>query len=200
MLRVLINNWWLLALRGILALLFAALAWSTHTVLGTWLLSAIALAGIVVAFGLLAIAAGVCTIAAAVRGGGGEKWPLLLWDGMIVCVIGAGVLLAPALNLIWLVRMLAACAVGIGIVELLLARALRRHIPDEWFLALSGTVSFGFGCYLFLFWTREVGTMLRWLAAYAGFSGLAILSLAFRLRALRVSVHELARHTLSPED
>jgi uncharacterized membrane protein HdeD (DUF308 family) len=196
MLRVLINNWWLLALRGTLALLFAGMAFSSHTLTGTWLLSSIALAGVVVVFGLLAIAAGVCTIVAAVRGARGEKWWLLLWDGIAVCVLGTVVLLAPKLDLISLARMLAVCALTIGVVELVLARTLRRHVPDEWFLAVSGAASFGFGLYLFLFWTHEATAMLRWLAAYAAFSGLAILGLAFRLRALRASVHELAGHTL----
>ena len=112
MLRILINNWWLLALRGVFALLFAALAFSSHTVMGTWLLSAIALAGVVVFFGLLAIAAGVCTIVAGVRGAGEEKWWLLFWDGVAVCIFGAVVLLAPELDLIWLARMLAVCAAG----------------------------------------------------------------------------------------
>jgi uncharacterized membrane protein HdeD (DUF308 family) len=195
MLRVLINNWWLLALRGVFALLFAGMAFSSHTVTGTYLLSAIALAGVVVVFGLLAIAAGVCTIVAAVRGAGGEKWWLLFWDGVAVCILGAVVLLAPKLDLILLARMLAMCAVVIGIVELLLTRTLRRHVPDEWFLAVSGAASVCFGLYLFLFWTQETATMLRWLATYAAFSGLAILGLAFRLRGLRASVHELAEHT-----
>ena len=194
MLRVLITNWWLLALRGVLALLFAGMAFSSHTVTGTWLLSAIALAGVVVSFGLLAIAAGVCTIVAAVRGAGGEKWWLLLWDGVAVCAFGIVVLLAPKLDLIWLARMLAVCAVLIGIMELALARTLRRHLPDEWFLAASGVASVCFGLYLFLFWTEEATGILLWLAVYAAFSGLAILGLAFRLRALRRSVHELAGH------
>src|SRR5215470_14246090 len=119
MLRVLINNWWLLALRGIFALLLAGLAFSSHTVMGTWLVSAIALAGLVVFFGLLAIAAGVCTIVAGIRGastpGGGERSWLLFWDGVAVCAFGAVVLLAPELDFIWLARMLAVCAVVIGI-------------------------------------------------------------------------------------
>lgn len=194
MLRVLINNWWLLALRGVFAILFAGMAFSSHSATGTWLLSAIAHAGVVVAFGLLAIAAGVCTIVAGVRGASAEKWWLLLWDGVAVCAFGAVVLLAPELDLTWLARLLAGCAAVIGTVELVLARTLRRHIPDEWFLAVSGAASLCFGLYLFLFETQEANTILRWLAAYTAFSGLAILALAFRLRGLRASIHELAEH------
>jgi uncharacterized membrane protein HdeD (DUF308 family) len=81
-----------------------------------------------------------------------------------------------------------------GHLELVVARRLRRHIQDEWLLALAGLASLCFGLYLFLFWKGEPTTLLRWLAGYAAFSAVAILALAFRLRALRGSVHALAGH------
>ncbi len=193
MIRVLINNWWLLALRGIFALAFALFVFTLQTTMGTWLLSAIALAGTVVVFGVLAFAAGACTIVAAVRGAEHhERWLPLLFDGVVVCLGGAVILAAPRLDLIWLARIVAALAIVAGVMELLVVRRLRRHIQDEWFLALAGIASFGFGLYLLFAWNRETTTMLRWLAAYAGFSAIAILAVAYRLRALRGSVHALA--------
>jgi uncharacterized membrane protein HdeD (DUF308 family) len=193
MIRVLINNWWLLAMRGIFALTFALFALSLQGAMGTWLLSAIALAGLVVLFGVLAFAAGACTIAAAVRGAEHhERWLPLLFDGVVVCIAGAVILVAPRLDLIWLARIVAAWAVVAGILELMVARRLRRHLPDEWLLALAGAASFCFGLYLFLVWNGEASTLLRWLTGYAAFSAAAILALAFRLRALRGSVHALA--------
>jgi uncharacterized membrane protein HdeD (DUF308 family) len=197
MMRVLINNWWLLALRGVFALLFALFAFSVQTVMGTWLLSAIALAGLVALFGLLALSAGICTIAAAIRGAGHEKSLLLLWDGIAICIAGAVILLAPRLDLIWLVYSIAVWALVVGILELLQARTLRRHIPDEWFLALAGAGSLCFSVYFLA--ARATGSisMLRWLGVYAGFSAVTILGLAFRLHALRASVHELAKQPAS---
>jgi uncharacterized membrane protein HdeD (DUF308 family) len=196
MMRVLINNWWLLALRGVFALLFAIFAFSLQTAMGTWLLSAIALAGLVVLFGLLAMSAGICTIAASIRGAGHEKSLLLLGDGIAIFIAGAIILLAPRLDLMWLVYGIAVWAIVVAILELLLARTLRRHIPDEWFLALAGAGSFCLGAYFLLVArTTEAISMLRWLGVYAGFSALTILGLAFRLHALRASVHELAKHT-----
>ncbi len=198
MMRVLINNWWLLALRGVFALLFAAFAFSVQTVTGTWLLSAIALSGLVVLFGLLALSAGICTIAAAIRGAGHEKSLLLLWDGIAICIAGAVILLAPRLDLVWLVRGIAAWAIVVGIVELLLARTVRRHIPDEWSLTLAGAGSFLLGAYFLVARTTGSISMLQWLGVYAGFSSVTILALAFRLHALRASVHVLAKHTAPP--
>ncbi|HEY6305690.1 MAG TPA: hypothetical protein VI488_04430 [Candidatus Angelobacter sp.] len=89
MIRVLINNWWLLALRGVFALLFAMFAFSLRTMIDTWALGAVARAGLVMIFGLLAFAAGICTIAAAICGAGTEKSHLLLWDGIAICVAAA---------------------------------------------------------------------------------------------------------------
>lgn len=198
MIRVLINNWWLLAMRGIFALVFALFAFSLESTMGTWLLSAIARAGTVVLFGLLAIAAGACTILAAVRGAERhERWGPLLLDGIVVCLAGAIILMSPRLDLSWLARMVAAFAIVAGTLELLVARRLRRHLQDEWLLALAGVASVAFGVYLFIAWDREAGAMLRWITAYAAFSAVTILALAFRLRALRGSVHALAGHEVS---
>ena len=195
MIRVLIHNWWLLAMRGIFALAFAVFAVSLGSTMGTWLLTAIAQAGLVVLFGVLAFAAGACTIAAAVRGAEHhERWLPLLLDGVAVCVAGIFILAAPRLDLIWLARIVAAWAIVAGILELMVARRLRRHLQDEWLLALAGLASLCFGLYLFLLWNGEAITLSRWLAGYAGFSAFAILALAFRLRALCGSVRALAGH------
>ncbi len=195
MIRVMINNWWLLALRGAFALLFAMFAFSMQTVMGTWLVSAIALAGVVVLFGLLALAAGICTIAAAIRGAGRDKSFLLLWDGIAICVAGIVILVERRVDLQLLVHGIAVWALIIGVLELLLARRLRRHLPDEWSLAVAGAVSFGFGLFFLVARMTEAIAMLRWVGLYAGFSAAMILALAFRLHSLRASVHHLAQHT-----
>lgn len=198
MLRVLIHNWWLLALRGVFAALLALFAFSMHTAMGTWLLSAMASAGLVVLFGILAIAAGISTIAAAMRGAAQDRSHLLLGDGIAICIGGVVILLAPRLDLIWLVTTVAVLAMVVGVLELTMARRLRRHVPDEWSLALSGAVSFSLGAYFVLARTMEAGSMLKWLSVYASFSAVAILALAFRLRSLQASIHELARQGAIP--
>jgi uncharacterized membrane protein HdeD (DUF308 family) len=198
MLRALINNWWLLALRAIFALAFGALAFSVQPMAGSFVTRPIVHAGLVVAFGLLALAAGTCTVAAAARGAAVERSRLLLWDGIAVCIAGLVILISPRLDLTWLARIVAGWAVVVGILELLMARGLRRHLPDEWFLAVAGAASIIFGAYFFSRREEEAGEMLRWLGVYVGFSAVTILAFALRLRALRASVHELAGNSELP--
>jgi uncharacterized membrane protein HdeD (DUF308 family) len=198
MLRVLISNWWLLALRGIFALAFGALAFSVQPSTGSLLIRPIVHAGLVVAFGMLALAAGVSTVVAAMRGAALERSRLLLWDGIAVCIAGLVILISPRLDLTWLARIVAAWAVVIGVLELLLARTLRRHLPEEWSLAVAGASSVIFGAYFFFRHGEEAAEMLRWLGIYAGFSAMIILAFAFRLRALRASVQVLAVHAALP--
>jgi uncharacterized membrane protein HdeD (DUF308 family) len=50
-------------------------------------------------------------------------------------------LLGSKLTLVRFVYFIAAWAVVIGVLELLIARSLRRHIPDEWSLTVAGVAS-----------------------------------------------------------
>lgn len=198
MLRIFIENWWLLALRGIFALAFAVLAFSVRPLAGSFVMRPIVHAGLVAAFGLLAVAAGLCTAAAALRGAAMHRSRLLLADGIVVALAGIVILISPRLDLTWLGRMVAGWALVVGILELLLARSLRRHLPDEWSLAVAGAVSVIFGAYFFFRRGEEAAEMLVWLGFYVAFSAVTILAFAFRLRALRSSVHTLVEHTELP--
>lgn len=195
MIRFLIRNWWLLAVRGVLALVFAALAISLQPLSRSFVLRPIIHAGIVVLFGLLAIAAGICTIAASTRGADQDRFHLMFWDGIAICAASLIILLVPWLDLWLLVRLVAAWALIAGIVEFLAALRLRRHLSDEWSLALAGTASFFLGAYFLYSRPQTESTLLRWLALYALFAGVTVLVLAFRLRSLGKTSHELARHS-----
>lgn len=195
MIRVLIRNWWLLTLRGGLALAFACLAFALQPLSRSLVVRPIIHAGMVVLFGVLAIAAGICTIAAATRGAGQDRFHWLLWDGIGICAAGAIILLVPWLDLAVLVRLAAAWALVAGVLEFLAALRLRRHISDEWSLALAGAASLVFGTYFLYARPHGEVSLFRWLAFYAILNGLTVLTLAFRLRSLGKASRQLAGHT-----
>src|SRR5258708_1325472 len=138
MLRILVHNWWLLILRGAFALAFAIFIFFAQTIRLTWLLHAVAMVSVVEFFGLFAFSAGIFTMVAALRSFGKEsEWWLLLVDGIGACSAGVVAITLPDLTFLALAHLIGASALFVGVCELLMAHKLRRHAPDEWFLALA---------------------------------------------------------------
>lgn len=133
----------------------------------------------------LALAAGICTIAAGVwRSGRGRFW-LLVLDGLALGVYG----LLPA---VWGDRplyfrpyfalLLVMMAVSIGVLALASARTLRGHLADKWILGLAGTASVGFAVAFFALDFRWIalerpGSLFLLLAFFFGCSAICLLGL-----------------------
>lgn len=193
MLQTLIKNWWLLLLRSLLALLFSAMAFLMQSSADTFTLREFAMKGMVVFFGVLALIAGACTAAAGIWRATSGKWWLLLWDGIIVSSAGLLLIFANRFSFWTVTQAVVVLAAAIGIIELITARSLRRHVPDEWFLALAGVASLGFAILFLVLKPEEPRALFVWLGSYSGFSAFCLLALAFRLRSLRASIHQMAQ-------
>jgi uncharacterized membrane protein HdeD (DUF308 family) len=193
MIRLLIQNWWLLFLRGILAIAFAIFIFVFLPFLPAPFLRQFAFAGLSAIFALFALATGVLTIAAAVRGAvqGGSSW-LMLADGIAVTVGGIIILLAPGATLTHVIQLIAIIALVVGVLEFIAGIHLRRHVTDEWLLITGGVISIAFAPCLLLSRIETVESTLTWISIYALASGLAVIGLALRLRSLRNSIHTLA--------
>ena len=193
MIRLLINNWWLLFLRGILAMAFAIFIYVFLPFLPAPVLRQFAFAGLAVIFAVFAFATGVLTMAAAVRSAasGGSSW-LLLADGIAVTIGGLVILLWPGLTLMHVIQLIAAVALLAGVLELVAGIHLRRHVTDEWLLISGGIISLAFATGLFLTRVNSVAGTLTWISVYALANGLAMIGLALRLRKLKNSIHALA--------
>ena len=196
MIRLLIQNWWLLLVRGIFAIAFAIFIYAFLPFVPAPLLRQLAFAGVATIFSLFAIVIGAITIVAAARGAGkgGAAWPLLA-DGIVVAAGGVIILLSPGLTLTHVIQLIAVTAFLVGVLEISAGLHLRRHITGEWLLILAGGVSVVFAACLLLTPGADRHTVLIWIALYAGASGFAMAGLAFRLRKLRQSIHALATIT-----
>ena len=196
MIRMLIKNWWLLFLRGVLAIAFAIFIFVFLPFVPAPLLRQLAFAGLATIFALFAFATGILTIIAAVRGAGqgGSAW-LVLADGIGITAGGMIILLSPGLTLLLLIKIIGLTTLLVGMVELLAGVHLRRHLTDEWLLITGGITSIVFGACLLLTGVGTVQTALTWIAIYALANGLALMGLALRLRRLRNSIHTLAATT-----
>ena len=193
MIRLLIQNWWLLFLRGVLAIAFAIFIFVFLPFLPAPFLRQFAFAGLTAIFALFACATGVLTIAAAVRGAGqgGSSW-LMLADGTAVTIGGLVILLSPRLTLIHVIQLIAIIALVVGVLEFVAGIHLRRHVTDEWLLITGGVISIAFAPCLLLANVETVQSALTWISIYAFASGVAVIGLALRLRSLRNSIHALA--------
>jgi uncharacterized membrane protein HdeD (DUF308 family) len=164
--------WWVLALRGALAILFGALV-------VVW--PALAWVVVVASFGAFALLDGVFAIVAAFAGGQGRWWALLL-EGVLGISAGVLTILWPGITQLALLFFIAYWAIATGVFEIVAAIRLRKVIEGEWALALSGFLSVLFGVALVIL-PGPGALAVAWLiAGYSLAFGVLMLVLAFRLR------------------
>ena len=173
MAAILVGNWWVLALRGALAILFAIIA---------FVLPFVAATAMVLVFAAYAFVDGIFALIAGLRAARqhGRSAPLLI-EGAINLLIGIFFFLWPGVALITLIYVIAIWAVITGVVLIAAGIALIRH-SGEWLLILGGIVSVLFGIALFVAPIAGIVAISWWLGAYALLFGIALLIAAFRLR------------------
>jgi uncharacterized membrane protein HdeD (DUF308 family) len=190
MIRSSIRSWWLLALSGVLYAMFSFLMLFWLSPDGSpSLRSFVTPRGMVPLLGTLALAAGICTIAAAIWSSTrGISWFLML-NGLVCCALGLMINLGATRPVAFrtLALLIFGMAVSIALHELAMARTLRGRLVDEWLLAGAGVVSVGFaGVFLgfALRWIRlepsPSGETFYWLGSYFAFSAACMLGLALR--------------------
>jgi uncharacterized membrane protein HdeD (DUF308 family) len=174
MCALLAQNWWAVALRGVFAVLFGLIA---LFVPGATILS------LVLFFSAYMLVDGAFGIVAAVRAArAGERWMLLVLEGLLNIAVGLIAFVWPGLTVIAFVLLLAAWSLVSG--GLMLGAAFRLSKEHgRWWLALGGVVSIIFGVLLAIAPLIGAVVLTWWLGAYALIFGIALLVLAFKLRA-----------------
>jgi uncharacterized membrane protein HdeD (DUF308 family) len=175
------ENWWMVGLRGIAAIIFGILALA---------LPGITLLALVLLFGAYAIVDGILNVISATRGHAGRgPWWLLLIEGLVSIAAGVAALVLPGLTALLLVYIIGAWAIVTGALEVSAAVRLRREIRNEWWLGLSGVLSIVFGALVMYAPGAGALALVLWIGAYAIVFGALLLGLAFRLRSWRAG-HE----------
>jgi uncharacterized membrane protein HdeD (DUF308 family) len=175
MISVLANNWWTFVLRGVLAILFgiAVFAYPGATMLS-----------LVFLFGFYTFAGGILAIVGAVRAARhGERWGLLVFEGIVSIIAAIAVVAMPGLTLFLLVMLIAAWAIVSG-ASLLVAAFKIDADHGRWWLALGGIVSLLYGILLVAAPLIGAVVLTWWIGAYAFAFGLALIVFGIRLRTL----------------
>lgn len=166
--------WGLVALRGVLAIVFGLYAFFYP---GVTLLVLIAF------FGAYMFVDGVVALVQAVRfRHQHERWPMLLLEGILGIIIGLVTYFLPGAAALAWVFTIAAWALITGILEIVSAVRLRRYFAGEVFLAISGIVSILLAIAFVLLPVVGLFVAVWLVGAYAIVFGALQLSLAFRLR------------------
>ena len=176
MFDLLIRRWWIVALRGIVAVTIgiAALVAPTQTL------------GLLVSlFGVFALAEAFFTIGAGLS----LNWLFLFMEGVFGGAVGLLTLFYRPAAEAWFVELIVAWAVVTGALHLVGAVTLRRIdrtlTAGEWLLVASGVLTLLFGAALAL-WPDPAAPIFVWIvSSYATGSGILLLALALNIRTWR---------------
>jgi uncharacterized membrane protein HdeD (DUF308 family) len=170
------RHWWTLTLRGVLAIIFALIAFAAP-------LSAVT--ALVIIFGAYALVGGIFALIAAARlSHASENWQPLIIEGVIGIIFGIIVFANPVGVGVFLVYIVAAWAILTGILEIAAAIRLRKALANEFWLITAGVLSLLFGVLLLVFPLGGFVTLAYILGAYAFLFGLLLVALSLRLRGL----------------
>lgn len=168
------RNWWLLALRGLVAVLFGilAFAWPGATVLT-----------LVYLFGAYAFLNGFLAFVVALMAPKGHtRFGSLVVQGLISIAAGLIAFFSPGMTALAFVILIGTWAIISGIVEIVAAIRLRKVIEDEWLMAAAGMASLIFGGLLLV--QPGVGALVLvwWIGGFAIVFGILLMVLAVRMR------------------
>jgi uncharacterized membrane protein HdeD (DUF308 family) len=175
MLAVLQANWWVLVLRGVLAIVFGIVAFA---------FPGLTLAILVAFVGAYFLVDGAAMLIALVRGdpiARRSAWSVGIM-GVLGIVAGIVAFIWPEITALSLLFVTAAWAIVMGAFQVVAAISLRKEIEGEFWMALGGIISIVFGAFLVI--NPGAGLLsLTWLVGlWAIMFGVANLILGWRLR------------------
>ena len=168
-----IRNWWSLAFRGIVAMLFglAIFIWPDRVV-----------ETLLILFGAFAFLAGVFSIFSALKTRGG--WILMI-QGIFGILIGLIALLFPIPMVIALLALIAIWAVISGGMEIIMAFRLNRAIAGRSLFLINGLLSLLFGILLITWPGTGMLVIIYIIGVYAIMHGILIFGLACHLHGMQ---------------
>ena len=140
MLALLSKYWWVLVVRGVMAIAVGVFAfvWPQGTI-----------TALVLVFGAIALVDGTVAVVASIAGHRlAPYWWVLLLQGLLGIGVGVLTLFNPVITAVVLLIYIAVWAIGMGVLQVIAAVRLRHDITGEWWLVLGGIAGVVFGILL----------------------------------------------------
>jgi uncharacterized membrane protein HdeD (DUF308 family) len=177
------SKWWAFLIRGLVALVLAALCLMMPGP------TASALVYIVAAY---FIVAGVVSVVAGVSFAGAGSWWLLVITGIVQAFLGFLMLSQPLMGPLALAYLFAIWTMMTGVTEISSAIALRNVINNEFWWIVLGIITLAAGAFVLIVPGLGLLALVYTIGFYAIFAGISLISLAFRLKGVAGSSE--ARH------
>ncbi len=181
MLDKMLSKWWLFALRGVAAIVFGILAF-------IW--PGPAVEALVILFGAFALVNGLFTVVLSATSVSGGQWAWFLVEGLASMAVGVVTLLWPSITALVLLYLIAAWAILVGMLEIVAAIELRRVVPHEWLVILSGLLSIAFGVLIAVYPSAGALSVIWLIGAYAILFGALSTAFGLEIRNLRTHARE----------
>jgi hypothetical protein len=195
MMQTLVKRWWwLLALCGLLDALFCVMILSMQSAgRSTVMRSLMQSKDEIALMGLVAFAAGACTIGAGVWSSRERGSWLLVLNGLACGALGLLMIVGATRPVTFrtVAIAVAVMAASIGMYEFVTARRFRGRVADERLLGVAGVISLGFALGFFAFVVRWIALdpspsaqTFHWLGSYFGFSAICMVGLGLLSRSV----------------
>jgi uncharacterized membrane protein HdeD (DUF308 family) len=181
MLGLVAHDWWVFAIRGVAAIVFGILAfvWPETT-----------LTVLVILFGAYVLVDGIALLVALARGdtlARRHAWSVGIM-GVLGIVAGVITFIAPSVTALSLLYIVAFWSIAMGTFQFIGAIALRRELDGEFWMALGGVVSIGFGALLIAFPGEGLISLVWLVGIWAVVFGVSSIGLAYRLHELTAAL------------
>ena len=182
---ILSRNWWLMLLRGLVAIGFGILVFAKPQ---------ISLQVLVYLFGVYVLVEGILGVLVAVQARNHlDSWGVLLLWGLLGIAVGVLAFVKPDITALALLFYIALWAIATGVLEIAAAVRLREVIRNEWLLILAGLVSVAFGVWLIARPEPGALAVLSVIGAYAILFGVLVVLFAFKIRGFVSKVMSASR-------
>jgi uncharacterized membrane protein HdeD (DUF308 family) len=168
--------WWLFLIRGLFGLALGVVA---------LIFPGATLAVAVIFIGAYLVVDGIVAVAKAIQVLRSDaQWWVLLLEGILSIAVGLAIFVWPGLSILSLAFLVGYWAIISGVLAIVTAIRLRKHIRGEWFYLLYGIVSVIFGGFVLFAPATGLVYIVLMISIYGFVIGATMIALAFRARSL----------------